>query len=435
MKRTAISLLQKWKNKPHRKPLIIHGARQVGKTWLMKEFGKTSCTETAYINFDTNERMKELFRGNLDIPRLVRGLEIESGVTIHPETTLLVFDEIQEVPEALASLKYFNEIAPEYPIIAAGSLLGLALHPGTSFPVGKVDILRLYPLSFREFLMACGETDLADILEKNDFEMMNVFSGRFEDELKRYLFVGGMPEAVARYSETRRLSDARAIQKNLLMQYVADFSKHAPTSAVQRVNQVWNSIPAQLAKENRKFVFGLIRDGARARDYELSLQWLRDCGLIHLVNRISAPKIPLAAYRETDAFKVYSLDVGLLAAMGDIDEKTLLEGNGMFVEFKGALTEQFVAQQLIAVNGLEPGYYSADNSRGEIDFVIQKNGDVIPIEAKAAENLRAKSLRAYCDKFAPPMAVRTSLSHYREESWMKNVPLYALAEWLELDGQ
>jgi uncharacterized protein len=430
MEREALAKLQEWRKKSQRKPLIIQGARQVGKTWLMKEFGRTCFETTAYINFDNNERMKAAFEGNYDIPLLIRALEIESGVTITSEKTLIIFDEIQEVPKALSSLKYFNENAPEYTIVAAGSLPGIALHPGTSFPVGKVDFMPLYPLSFCEFLAACGEKNLVKILKSNDFPMMNIFAGKYKEFLKIYYYIGGMPEAVQTYVDTKNFTAVRTIQKQLLLYYVGDFSKHAPETGIQRINQVWNSIPAQLAKENRKFIFGLVRDGGRAKDFELAVQWLHDCELIHTVYRVTVPKIPLVSYKEMNMFKIFLHDVGLLAAMGDLDTKSIIDGNRIFTEFKGALTEQFVAQELIAVDGLTPYYYSTNNSRGEIDFLIQKNGEVIPIEVKAEENLRAKSLSAYCEKYSPKTAIRTSMSNYRKEEWMTNIPLYALAEAL-----
>jgi len=432
LNREAIKDLIKWKNREHRKPLIIHGARQVGKTWLMKEFGKTHYEKIAYINFENNERMEHLFNGNLDIPRLITALQIESGVTINDKNTLIIFDEIQEVPKALTSLKYFCENAPQYHIVAAGSLLGVALHPGTSFPVGKVDFMDLYPLNFTEFLNATGNENLVSLLETQDFELITSFKGRFIDLLKQYYYIGGMPEVVIRFIETNDYTIVREVQNKLLMAYEQDFSKHAPNDAVPRIRMLWTSIPAQLAKENQKFVYGLIRQGARAKEFELAMQWLLDCGLIYKVSRIKKPDMPLMAYQDFNAFKLFILDVGLLSAMSDLDIKSLLEGNSFFEEFKGALTEQYVLQQLIANKDIKPFYWSAERSNGEIDFVFQSGMDIVPLEVKAAENLQAKSLKSYCLRYKPKYAIRTSLSDYRKEAWLTNLPLYAINEILNI---
>ena len=420
-----------WKNRPDRKPLIIRGARQVGKTWLMREFGRTEYHRCAYINFDNNARMQELFNGDLDIERLVAALRIESGVAIDARDTLLVFDEVQEVPQALAALKYFFENAPEYHIVAAGSLLGVALHPGTSFPVGKVEFLDLSPLDFREFLLATGNESLERLLASLDYALMKTFKGRYIDLLKQYCYVGGMPEAVARFAETRDYSAVREIQRRILTAYEQDFSKHAPAATVPRLRMLWDSIPAQLAKENRKFVYGLIRQGARAREFELAMQWLADCGLVIKVGRVAKPDMPLTAYQDFDAFKLFILDVGLLSALSGLDARSLLEGSNIFEEFKGTLTEQYVLQQLIA-SGIRPYYWSAEKSTGEIDFVFQRGGDVVPLEVKAAENLQSKSLKNYCLKYQPRVAVRASLSDYRQEDWLTNVPLYAVPVLTEI---
>lgn len=430
MERLIMSKLEQWKNKKRRKPLIIRGARQVGKTWLMKEFGRLYFEQVVYISFDNNERMKQVFEMDYDLKRIISSLKIESGKKIEPEKTLLIFDEIQEVPKALTALKYFYENAPEYPIIAAGSLLGVALHEGTSFPVGKVDFLNLYPLNFEEFIMALGEEELAKLIRVQDTSMIEVFSGKYVELLKRYYYVGGMPEAVQTYLDTDDLGEVREVQKELLIYYANDFSKHAPVQTVPRIQMVWNSIPMQLAKENRKFIYGVMREGARAKDFELAIQWLSDCGLIHKAYRVSKPGMPLISYMEMNNFKMYMLDVGLLAARGSLDARTLLEGNRVFQEFKGALTEQFVAQELTA-SGMELYYYSTENSTGEVDFVVQKGMKIIPIEVKAEENLQAKSLRDYCKKYQPEIAIRSSMSKYREQDWMTNVPLYMLAGYLK----
>ncbi|MCD8300389.1 MAG: DUF4143 domain-containing protein, partial [Clostridiales bacterium] len=350
-------------------------------------------------------------------------------VTIEPEETLLIFDEVQEVPRALTSLKYFCENAPEYVIVAAGSLLGIALHQGTSFPVGKVDFLSLYPMTFREFLMASGESTFADLLEKGDYEMIRIFSSKYSELLRRYYYVGGMPEVVSTYMETDDLYEVQRLQMELLTYYANDFSKHAPVDTVPRINMVWNSIPMQLTKENKKFIYGMVREGARAKDFEVAIQWLTDCRLLHKGYRVSKPGMPLMAYMEMNIFKLYFIDVGLLSALCGLEARTLLEGNRVFTEFKGALTEQFVAQEM-AASGIRLYYYSSPNSSGEIDFVIQKAGYVIPIEVKAEDNLQAKSLKAYCQKYQPEIAIRTSMADYREQDWMVNVPLYALSAYL-----
>lgn len=429
MERLIMDQLKAWKNRKHRKPLIIRGARQVGKTWLMKEFGRREFENVVYISFDNNEHMKNTFQLDFDIKRIVSALKIEHGSDFRAENTLLIFDEIQEVPKALTSLKYFCENAPEYAIVAAGSLLGVALHPGTSFPVGKVDFLQLYPLNFQEFLMAAGQEGLAELLDTKEYGLINSFAGKYTDLLKKYYYVGGMPEAVQTYIETDDLQEVRRIQKGLLSYYENDFSKHVPKETIPRIQMVWNSIPAQLAKENRKFIYSLLREGARAREFELAIQWLLDCGLVHKSLRVKKPGMPLIAYVEMSSFKMFMLDVGLLAAKGDLEPAVLLEGAAIFEEFKGSLTEQFVAQELVTA-GYELYYYSTENSSGEIDFIIQHDSDCIPIEVKAEENLKAKSLKAFCEKYHPRKAVRSSMSNYREQDWMINVPLYAIAQYL-----
>ena len=430
LERKLILKLEKWKDKKKRKPLIIQGARQVGKTWLMKEFGARYFKNTIYINFDNNEIMKKVFDIDFDIQRIISAIKIEYGKGFNAEDTLIIFDEIQEAPKALTSLKYFYENAPQYAIIAAGSLLGVALHRGTSFPVGKVDFLNLYPLDFQEFICALGEDMLAELLMSKDYEMMNVYSSRYIELLKKYYYIGGMPEVVQTYIDTDDFYEVREIQKNLLKYYEEDFSKHAPKEVVPRIMMVWNSIPSQLAKENRKFIYGCMREGARAKDFELAIQWLEDAGLIIRSFRIKKPDIPLIAYMEMNSFKMFMFDVGLLAAKADISAKVLLDGCRIFEEFKGALTEQFVAEQLKA-SDRKLYYYSTENSSGEIDFVIQQEMYCIPLEVKAEENLRARSLKAFCDKFKPEIAIRTSMSNYREQDWMVNIPLYALDKYLD----
>lgn len=428
MYRMAMENLFAWKQSRRRKPLIIEGARQVGKTWLMKEFGRQAYADTVYINFDSNARMAELFASDLDTKRLVLGLELYAGRKIDPENALLIFDEVQEVPRALAALKYFCEDAPQYHIVCAGSLLGIALHRGTSFPVGKVDFLKLYPLSFQEFLMAIGKQQFSELLDQQDFSMITSFRETYADALKQYYFVGGMPEAVESFAENQDFNEVRQIQKRILAAYEQDFSKHAPNEVVPRLRMLWNSIPAQLAKENKKFIYGLVREGARAKDYETALLWLSDCGLVHRVSRVNAPGIPLRAYEDMKAFKLFVLDVGLLGCMTGLHQRTLLDGNTLFVEFRGALTEQYVCQQLKTLADLELCYYTNDRGSCEVDFVVDTGGRVMPLEVKAETNLRAKSLKTYREKFSPELAIRTSMADYRKEDGLVNLPLYAIGQ-------
>ena len=426
MYRIAMEKLLKWKTGKRRKPLIIEGARQVGKTWLMKEFGRQAYADTIYINFDSNSRMAELFASDLDTDRLIMGLELYAGRRIDPDNSLLIFDEVQEVPRALASLKYFYENAPQYHIVCAGSLLGIALHQGTSFPVGKVDFLKLYPLSFKEFLMAAGKEQFAGLLDKQEFQMITSFKQTYIDALKYYYFVGGMPEAVQSFAENKDFNEVREIQKRILAAYEQDFSKHAPNEIVPRLRMLWNSIPSQLAKENKKFIYGLVREGARAKDYETAIMWLSDCGLVHKVSRVNAAGIPLRAYEDLKAFKLFLLDVGLLGCMAGLRQRTLLDGSGPFVEFKGALTEQYVCQQLKTIGDLEFYYYTNDRGSCEVDFVVDTGEQIIPVEVKAEVNLKAKSLKTYREKFSPEISVRTSMADYKKEDWLVNLPLYAI---------
>lgn len=426
MYRYAMENLREWKNKKNRKPLIIEGARQVGKTWLMKEFGRQEYTNTVYINFDSNSRMAELFSADLDITRILRGIEIYTGKKINSEDTLIIFDEVQEVPKALSSLKYFYEDAPEYHVICAGSLLGIALHGGTSFPVGKVEFMKLFPMSFREFLTAMGKEQYVELLEQKDHQMISSFKQIYIDALKEYYYVGGMPEAVLSYSQAHDLEDVRNIQNMILAAYEQDFSKHAPVSIVPKIRMVWNSIPSQLAKENRKFIYGLLRKGARAKDYETAIMWLIDCGLIHKVSRITTPNLPLKAYEDLKAFKLYLVDIGLLGALAGLKQSALLDGNDMFVEFEGALTEQYVLQQLVIDPDIGIYYYTNDRGNCEIDFLIDDGDKVIPLEVKAELNLKAKSLKTYREKYSPEVAVRTSMADYKENDGLVDMPLYMM---------
>jgi predicted AAA+ superfamily ATPase len=426
MYRTAMEQLYKWKEKKNRKPLIIRGARQVGKTWLMKEFGANAYQNSVYISFDNNQRMHDLFSADLNVERLVTGIELYAGHKIESTNTLLIFDEIQEVPQALTALKYFNENAPQYHIVCAGSLLGVALHQGTSFPVGKVEFLDLYPLSFTEFMQAMGKEQFVELLEKGDYEMMSTFKQEYVDLLKHYYFVGGMPEAVFYFSMNKDFNEAREIQGRILSAYEQDFSKHAPNEFVPRIRMLWNSIPAQLAKENKKFIYGLIKEGARAKEYELAMLWLADCGLVHKVHQATTPNLPLKAYEDLKAFKLFLVDVGLLSCMVRLRQDVLLDGNELFKEFKGALTEQYVLQQLKTLKDVDTYYWTNDRGNAEIDFLIDNGSMVIPLEVKAEVNLQAKSLKAYRDKYSPKISVRTSMADYKKEDWLINLPLYAV---------
>lgn len=426
MERTAIAYLYDWKNKENRKPLIIRGARQVGKTWLMKEFGKKEYAQIAYVNFESSRILKDLFSEDYNITRIINAIQIETGVQINPKDTLIILDEIQEAEGGITSLKYFYENTPEYHVIAAGSLLGVSLHQHTSFPVGKVDFLDLYPLNFPEFLMALNQESLLKLIESKDWSLIRNFKPKLIEYLRQYYYTGGMPEVVLSFIQNNDYSEVRQIQNNILLAYEQDFSKHAPVEIVPRIRMLWNSTLAQLAKENKKFIYSAVKKGARAKDFELSLSWLIDSGLIYKVNRINKAGIPLKAYEDMDAFKLFIVDVGLLAAMGNLDVKTLLDGNTIFEEFKGALTEQYALQQLKTIPDIPIYYWSADKANAEIDFVIQHLSNVVPIEVKAAENLQAKSLKSFKGRYPDSIAVRTSMSDYREEDWLLNVPLYAI---------
>ena len=428
MKRFIMQKLIDWKNKPGRKPLIIRGARQVGKTWLIKEFGKNEYAQTVYVNFESSKLLKSLFTNDFDINRILTALQIETGISINSENTLIVFDEIQEAEGAVTSLKYFCENAPQYHIIAAGSLLGVALHQHTSFPVGKVEFLDLFPLSFSEFLVALDQQQLLELLESNDWVLIKNFKEKYIQLLRQYYYIGGMPEVVLSFITQNDFNEVRAIQKRILSAYEQDFSKHAPIEIVPRIRMLWNSIPAQLAKENKKFIYGAVKTGSRAKDYEMALSWLIDSGLVHKVTRVSKPGIPLKAYEDTSAFKLFIADVGILGAMGDIDVRTLLDGNAIFEEFKGSLTEQYVLQQLKTIPDIAIYYWSAERASAEIDFLVQHSGLVVPIEVKAEENLQAKSLKSFCRKYSPEVAIRASMSDFRKEDWLINIPLYAISQ-------
>lgn len=428
MERKIMEDLCSWKNKKSRKPLILQGARQVGKTWIMKEFGKRYYKNVAYINLDENEQMKKSFDVDFDVKRIIEDITIVSGEKIEPEETLIIIDEVQESPKAITALKYFCENASEYHIIVAGSFLGVAMHKGISYPVGKVNILTMYPLSYYEFLLACGEDDLAKYVNKAENNKNQVFREKYIRYLKLYYYVGGMPEAVSCYVDDKDINEVRNIQKEIVSLYEKDFSKHIDNkSELERTRMVWDSIPLQLAKENKKFFFGQIKKGARSAQYEVSIQWLIDCGLCYKVHMVSKPAMPLKSYKEPQAYKLFMIDVGLLGAMSDLDINSILGDDELFVEFKGALTEQYVLQQIISTTEMVPYYYSNTNSRNEIDFLMQIKSDIVPIEVKAEENLKSKSLKAYIDKYDPKYAIRFSMKDYIKQELIINIPLWNIS--------
>lgn len=425
MNRYLIDELTVWKSAKNRKPLIIQGARQVGKTWLMKKFGEQEFKQVVYLNFESSNRLKNLFAIDFNIDRILTVIEIETNQKIIPETTLLIFDEIQEVEKGLTALKYFYEQAPHYYIIAAGSLLGVSLQKNNSFPVGKVDFLRLYPLSFMEFLENSENINLANQIKNNNWNVIESFHDKLVEQLRLYYFIGGMPEVVSNYIQNKDLKIVREIQQKLLIGYENDFAKYAPNEIVPKIKIVWKSLIGQLAKENKKFIYGQLKKGARAKDFEMAINWLSEAGLVLKINRLEKPTIPLNAYADQDAFKLFLLDVGLLNAIGNLDHKILLEKNQILTDFKGALTEQFVCQQLIIKHEL---YYWSSGNTAEVDFIIQNKNEVIPIEVKAEENLKSKSLKVFVEKYHNKNALITSMNKFRKEDWLTNIPLYAIAE-------
>ena len=427
MKRLAYEGLLKWKSKQNRKPLLIKGARQVGKTWLMKEFGKNEYESVAYINFEKATQLANLFEADFDIPRILRSVQLITGIVPKPGETLIIFDEIQSVKRGLLSLKYFYEDAPEYHIIAAGSLLGLSIHKDDSFPVGKVDFLELYPLSYEEFIVALGKNSLLDALHRRDWELTKAFKSNYIELLKQYYYIGGMPEVVKSFIQNNDYNEVREIQNSILESYNNDFSKHSPIEIVPRIKMIWNSIPSQLAKENRKFIYGAVKSGGRAKEFEVAIMWLEDAGLIHKISRVSNASLPLEGFVDIGAFKLFMVDIGLLGAKSGLDAKTIIEGNTIFGQYKGALTEQYVLQQLKCSTGIEIYYWSSEQGIAEIDFLIQTGGKVIPVEVKAQENLKAKSLKSFRDKFHPELSLRTSMSDFREEETLTNLPLYGIS--------
>ena len=431
MERKAYSQLLAWKNNPQHKPLILNGARQVGKTWLLKHFGEKEYRNVAYVNCDRSPQMEMILREGFDMSRIIRNISAMTNVDIRPHETLIILDEIQSIPKGLSSLKYFCEDAPDYDVAVAGSLLGLQLHRGESFPVGKVDMLKLYPMTFGEFLLAKGEKVKKEALDNKEYETMSAVSPLYVELLRQYYFTGGMPAAVSAFIEGQPLHTVRQIQKDILNDYIRDFSKHAPGNEVPRINLVWNSIPSQLGKENRKFIYGMLKKGARAKEFELAIQWLVDCGLVYKIPRTSKVAMPVRFYEDFSAFKLYLLDVGLFGAMVNAPASEILIGSNIFSEYKGTFTELYVLQQMVTVRDLDIYYYSTDDSRTEIDFIVQHEGKVTPVEVKAEENLRAKSLRQVVSNDPSLHGLRFSMSDYRQEDWLDNVPLYGVESYFE----
>lgn len=426
MKRDIYNKLLQWKNDSNRKPLIITGARQVGKTWIMREFGKNEYANVVYINCDNEKRIETLLSEDYNIDRILLGLQAISGVNIKSDKTLIIFDEIQQIPRGLHLLKYFYEENPEYHVMVAGSLLGITLNQGVSFPVGKVDIMEMYPMNFNEFLEAMGQEQLLKVLNTNDWKLIDSLSTKYIELLRQYYYVGGMPEAVYSYCKDKNLAQVRNIQNNILKAYRNDISKHATKSESVKIGQVLDSLPSQLAKENKKFIYGVIKTGARASEYELAIQWLIDAGIVHKVNRIKEAKMPLKFYEDISAFKLFLLDMGLFACMCDVPASEMLVGNNVFVEYKGAFAEQYVLQQLVCQN-VKPYYWSSEKTPSEIDFVIQKDNKIIPIEVKAEVNVKARSLRQFITNNPELKAVRFSMLGYAEQDWMTIIPLYYIS--------
>lgn len=427
MFRKIIGDLKAWKDKKGRLPLILKGARQVGKTWILNEFGRTCFDDVLYINFENAANLEELFDGVIEPQRIIDILGALHGKKIIPEKTLLIFDEIQEIPRALTALKYFAENAPEYPICCAGSLLGVALHKGTSFPVGKVDFLTLQPLTFEEFLLANGDDKICEYISKSSIQSLpQAFADKLYDSLKLYFIIGGMPSPVQIWIDERDFNKVEEKQLAILDTYMQDFSKHAPSAIVPKLRYLWNSIPSQLSKENKKFIYGLVREGARAREYEDALLWLLDSGLIRRVGRITKGALPLKSYEDLKSFKIYHLDIGLLRVMSELSPHTIIESKRVFEEFKGALSEQFVLQELSSFVGIRSIYYWTSDATAEVDFVFSDGKKVIPVEVKASDNLQAQSLKIYRSKYNTPLAVRTSLANLRYDNGLLNVPMYVL---------
>ncbi len=425
MKREIYAKLLEWKSRKGHKPLVLDGARQVGKTYILKEFGAREYKNVSYVNLDKDAVAKSVFDPDHDIKRIIRTLSAYTGVDIVPGDTLIIIDEIQESSAALGCLKYFKEEFPQYDVAVAGSLLGISIHEDQSFPVGMVEFVRMFPMSLLEFLNATGNEKLTELLLNHDWESVNILSQQYTELLRQYYYVGGMPEAVAGYIAGKGLKAVRQIQKDILAGYRRDFSKHAPNKDVPRIEMVWDSLPSHLAKENKKFIYGALRKGGRAKEFEMAISWLRDAGLIYKVHRVSKIEYPLSFYEDFDVFKVFPLDVGLLGAMTDVPASQMLVGNNVFKEFKGAFTECYVNEQLARVQ-IPVFYYSSNESEVEIDFAVQTENRVIPIEVKAEENVKSKSLKTYIDKYPELKGLRISMLNYVDQGWMENLPLYAI---------
>ena len=430
MYRNIIKQLEEWKNKKHRKPLILTGARQVGKTYILKEFGKSSFSNVAYINCDDNELAKDLFLQDYDMQRIILAIGVITRQSIIPGKTLIILDEIQELKRGLSALKYFCENAPQYHVAVAGSLLGITMHQGESFPVGKVDILHIYPMTFDEFLLAKGYSQMVDVLRSKDWQTIRLLRSQYIKFLREYYFVGGMPEAVNCFIETNDALQVREIQNNILFTYQKDISKHVPTSEANRINMVWHSMPSQLIKENKKFIYGVAKPGGRAKDFEVAIQWLMDAGLVYRSDRVTQAKMPLKYYVDIASFKLFMLDCGLLGALSETPAENLLMADNGMEEAKGAFTENYVMSQLVASHDTSVFYYSND-AKLELDFLIQYKTEIVPIEAKAEENLRSKSLFTFVNSHPNIHGLRFSMSDYREQDWMTNVPLYAVSTYFE----
>ena len=430
MKRLIINQLISWKENSQRKPLILNGARQVGKTYILKAFGKLHYRNVAYVNLDSQKELAKVFEQDFNVTRIIRSLSAFLNIHIEPQHTLIVLDEVQECPAALHALKYFCEDAPEYHVVVAGSLLGISLHGNSSFPVGKVDMLRMFPLTFEEFLMALGEEQLIKLMKDGETEVIDTLSGRFVDCLRQYYYTGGMPAVVKEYITSGNLQSVRQLQKQILFDYRRDFSKHAPAEQVTRINLVWDSIPAQLARENKKFIYGALKKGGRAKEFEMAIQWLIDAGLVYRVYRANKPSLPLKFYEDLSAFKLFSLDVGLMGAMADSPAEAVLVNNQAFVEYKGAMTELYVLTQL-QPTGIPIYYYSSNDSLSEIDFLVQSGARIVPIEVKAEVNVKSKSLSAFIQKHPDLTGLRLSLLPFQTQDWMENRPLYAPLCWLK----
>ena len=429
MYRNIIEQLKEWKNRDNRKPLILSGARQVGKTYILKEFGKQEFSNVAYINCDDNPPVRNLFAQDYDMQRVILAIGAITHQKIEAGKTLIILDEIQELPRGLSALKYFCENAPQYHVAVAGSLLGIAMHRGESFPVGKVEVLHIYPMTFDEFLLAKGRAQMLDILKSKDWDTVKLIRTEYIKILREYYFVGGMPEAVTEFVATNDAMKVRKVQNDILYTYQKDISKHVPTTEANRINMVWHSMPSQLVKENKKFIYGVAKPGGRAKDFETAIQWLMDAGLVYKSERVTEPKMPLKFYVDISSFKLFLLDCGLLGAMSEISPQSLLVANNGMEEAKGAFTENYVMSQLVASQGNSVFYYSND-AKLEIDFLLQQGENIIPIEAKAEENLRSKSLSTLVSKHPGLKALRLSMSDYREQDWLTNVPLYALNTYL-----